>query len=542
MKQIQKLIALAVILLVCSASFTLKAGHVQGAELTYVCLSPNVYEVKLKLFRDCSGAPMPAVAYLNVHSPVCGSPRTVTMNPVPGAGFIGDYYCPQVQVGCPSVNHPNFEMATYSATVAFSAADQACPDWILSWEECCRTRVANTVNSTTSLMYTEAYLNLGAGINNTSPKFGDRVIPFVNKNMPVTLGAYAIDPEGDSLVYSLKAPLGSLNTPLQYGFYFPETYYNADSSKQAVVPGGTFSETFPLQSYDIDWSQPGPVTAVPSFILDRNTGSLSFTPFYYVPNSLAAQGKNKYVVVVQVDEYRRINGVAVKVGSIRREKVIVIVDCGPNMNPRVSGPVVNGTPLKPDSIIDLKPGMPLFLNFSTADSNATDVLALSSNVAEVLPGATFTKTVSGKPSGTISWTPTASHARSQIYYFHVSVEDNACPVKGVHTQTFGVRVQAPASVAGLEKELDRNINFTAFPNPFSAKISFKINCKKPEAGQEIRIYNALGRQIHRISLPESFSGTREITWEKSAGLAKGLYMARLFSAGQPVRTLKFSKL
>ena len=37
-----------------------QASHVQGGDLTYTSLGSNQYRVVLKLYRDCSGAALPA--------------------------------------------------------------------------------------------------------------------------------------------------------------------------------------------------------------------------------------------------------------------------------------------------------------------------------------------------------------------------------------------------------------------------------------------------------------------------------------------------
>src|SRR5690606_34081915 len=143
------------------------------------------------------------------------------------------------------------------------------------------------------------------------------------------------------------------------------------------------------------------------------------------------QGLNKYVVVVKIDEYRKINGQATKIGSIRREMFITIMDCGPNTNPVVASPVANGQPITPNDIIHLRPGTPLNLQLAADDSNVNDVLIMSSDAESMLQGSSFVVTPGSRPTATLTWTPSASHARDQIYYFRVTVTDDACPLKGV---------------------------------------------------------------------------------------------------------------
>ena len=122
------------------------------------------------------------------------------------------------------------------------------------------------------------------------------------------------------------------------------------------------------------------------------------------------------------------------------------------------------------------------------------------------------------------------------------VEDNACPAKGQHTQTFGVRVSANGAVTATKEDLNRNLSFIAYPNPYSETVSFKVQLSNPSAKQEILIYNSLGQQVDRISLKSGISGEKQVVWEKGAGMAKGQYVAKLLSENQVSQTILFTKL
>jgi hypothetical protein len=539
-KKLQNLLLLAAALLF-GFSNQAEASHFQGTELTYSCAATGIYQVQLKIFRDCSGAALPTTATLILKPQGCSVQRSVSMTQVPGSNTIGNYYCPQLgPPQCTASGRPNFETVTFRATVTFSATEQNCPNWMLTWTDCCRPETANILGQDD--FYAEAYLNLAAGINNSSPVFASQIVPFVGKDAPIILSSHATEANGDSLVYSLQNPLRSAVTPIAYKTFNSTIIQGPSPSNFSVFPAGTYSSTFPLTSYYLDWSQPTPVTPVPNFVLDPTNGSLSFTPYGYVPNTPSVQGRNKYVVVVQVDEYRKINGTAVKVGSVRRDMLIIIEDCGPNVNPEVTAPVVNGQAITPATIINLRPGTPLNMDFATADGNPNSVLTLFSDVTSVLPGAAFTQTAGNQPTGTISWTPTNNDIRDQIYYFHVTTEDNACPVKGHQTQTFGVRVRATGGVTGAPEELSKNLSFVAFPNPYAETVSFKLEVSKAAVKQEILIYNSLGQQVDRISLKNKTAGEQQVVWEKGAKMAKGQYVAKLLKENQVSQTIQFTKL
>jgi hypothetical protein len=84
---------------------------------------------------------------------------------------------------------------------------------------------------------------------------------------------------------------------------------------------------------------------IPSLIppvLNTKNGSLSFIPTTYVAGTTPSQGANHYIAVVQVEDYRKINGAMVKVGSVRRDFGLTVVDMGQNMNPAITGTTANG--------------------------------------------------------------------------------------------------------------------------------------------------------------------------------------------------------
>ncbi|MBK0403983.1 T9SS type A sorting domain-containing protein [Adhaeribacter sp. BT258] len=541
-KKLRNLMAGTLALMFAGITQNVEATHVQGTEMNYTCAAPGVYLVKLKMYRDCSGIAAPTTASLNIKSQGCNAGRNVTMTKV-GVGVIGSPYCPQIQATCSANSlYANYEETTFTTTVTFSPAEKQCPDWILSWNECCRPSTANLQGQGT--MYTEAYLNLGSPTNpiyNNSPEFGSLVVPYVNAYQPITLSAYATDIDEDSLVYSFTTPLDNPTTSVPYNNYASILINDPDtnSTKTAMAPAGTFTATFPMHSFNVDWTQATPV-AIPYFDLNSQNGSLSFTPTAYFPNSPSNQGLNKYVTVVQVDEYRRINGQAVKIGSIRRDMFITVMDCGPNQNPRVANPLANGQQITPNDIITLRPGTPLNFVMAADDNNANDVLEMTSDAAQILPGANFSVSPGNRPTGTLVWIPTANDVSNQIYYFRVTVRDNACPVRGAQVQTFGVRVSNTGGVTATNETIAANTSFLAYPNPFTNQVSFKFNL--PAKAEKIVICNVLGQQVDQISISKTTTGEQHVQWQNAGKHASGIYVARLVAAGKTVQTLKFTKL
>src|SRR5688572_5662656 len=337
-------------------SFTIqaKAGHTLWSDLTYSCVSPGVYVVQLKVYRDCAALGMPATVPVNVKAPGCNTGRSIAMQRLPNSR-IGNMYCASLPSACSSTGRFNFEEVVYSGMVTFSAAEQSCANWVLSWTECCRPNLANIVNGSSESMYAEAHLMLAPGLNNNSPLFGSIVSNLVAYNEPVQLSNYAIDMDGDSLVYSIQNPLNANNSQISYANFPNVVIYNSDSTKFSGI-SGPYSNAFPIFTYTIDWSQPMPLFPVKNFTLNSKNGSFKFIPRQFVQNQTPYSGVNRYALVTQVDEYRKINGVATKIGSVRRDMFLEVVDAAGNKNPAVITQTANGHAISESDVINLQIG------------------------------------------------------------------------------------------------------------------------------------------------------------------------------------------
>ncbi|MBK0403986.1 T9SS type A sorting domain-containing protein [Adhaeribacter sp. BT258] len=537
------------------------ASHDLGGEIAYLQTGTDSYQVTYKHYRDCTGAPIPATMDLELKAPGCNSGRTVVL--YQDSRKLVNPYGPATTVNCASfAAFSVYEVVTYSGKVTFSSAEFSCSDWRLSVTNASRTPARNALNPTVTVLYTEAELKLQAGLVNSSPEFDSINAPvlFVNKYQDHQLSMSARDLDGDSLVYTLVTPLEGHNTMITYdtighsglgGFminYNPLPPFNnlppgnpGSNPQVAIFAGGitNYSATYPMDSYHVTWT-PGQqvVFAAPYFYLEAADGALKFNTSVYYDS--AAYWENRYLVSVKVEEFRKINNVIVKVGSVRRETLIQVMDGGANQNPQVTARMANNQPIASGTEIQLRPGTPLNLQIAASDGNAADAVSITSNVSAILTGATLTNTTGNASTGTISWTPTAADVRDQPYYFQVQLRDNANPLRGVHTETFAVRVSHTGGVTGTTDALIFNANFTAYPNPFTDKISFKFN--QQAKAESIMIFNLLGQQVDQITISKTASGTQEIKWETSGKHAAGLYVAKLISEGKTLQTLKFTKV
>ncbi|UOQ72591.1 hypothetical protein [Hymenobacter cellulosilyticus] len=306
----------------------------------------NQYKVSLTVFRDCGGAAFSTISpKLNFSNSGCATGPGVAMTLI-GNPEAGSPYCANTPGGasqCGSGSRTNYQKGTFEATITLPPA----AEWIISVALNARPTVAN-INPGDGDLYYEARLNNllpnGAQIQNTSAQYQaqDIPIPFVCFQQERTVSFAATEPDGDSLVYALANPLLGCNEPNTY-----KSYTTVGRFIDLTPPGGTpcgayiadnqgtYSPTYPISSFNMTGVCPLK-TAVKAFNFNPALGNFTFTPSYY--NTAVNSAENKYVVVGQVTEYRRLPNATgkptyYKVGTVRRDMMVVVIDCNNNNQP-----------------------------------------------------------------------------------------------------------------------------------------------------------------------------------------------------------------
>ncbi len=187
--------------------------------------------------------------------------------------------------------------------------------------------------------------------------------------------------------------------------------------------------------------------------------------------------------------------------------------------------------------IEVEAGTPMNLRFSSVNPASADSMEILSNVASVLTGATFITDAAKQQTANINFTPMAAQVNSQPYTFTVTYQDKA-PVPKQYVYTINVKVRN-AGTLGVANSIQTLNSFIAFPNPFTDRISFKLE-KKVKA-ESIYIYNLLGQKIDEIKIQPSEIKNKEVTWKNAGQFAKGTYIARLVSDDKTLQTLRFIK-
>ena len=404
----KKLLFLLVFLL--SFVKTTKASHAAGGELLYSWISDSTYKITLKFYRDCNGIPEPGsmTCYcLNMCAPIL-SPNscfTIILNKVTSIsnGQEVSTGCPGYPSTCNGGTFPGYREWIYENTVTLPSR---CNYWKFYISESARNgAITNLFSPGTQTLYVEATLNNQYAQGNSSPYFTVKPVPYVCMGNPYNYNNGAIDPNGDSLSFSIIQPLSS---PQACNVMAPN-----------IIPFNTANGTFNLTN--------NPLSTNNTFNISPITGQISFTPNI----------QQVAVVSVLVKEWR--NGI--QIGSVMRDMQIIVKSCTvptPTLNldtiSIAGGSWNNGR-------IEGCGGQPISFCFDAKSSNSSAILVVTSNNNITTPGSTLTLSHQFTDSvrTCFNWIPSPLDTGLRILTF--TIKDSTCQPPGIPiSQTYIVPV------------------------------------------------------------------------------------------------------
>lgn len=386
----KKLLFLLVFLL--SFVKTTKASHAAGGELLYSWISDSTYKITLKFYRDCSGIGEPVsvqCGYFNVVSGYCGV-TTLTKAPQPNGTPI-TVSCPNPVTSCNGGTFPGYKEWIYEGIITFPSRANY---WKIYVDISARNAsIANLNGTSAQTLYVETTLNNFDAQGNDSPYFPVQPVPYTCINTPYYFNCGAIDPNGDSLSYSLIQPR-SLGAPL-----CPNNLPND-------IP---FSNT---AIYNL-WNNP--LWTNNTFTLNSSTGQIYFNP------GAVQIG----VISVLVKEFR--NGI--QIGSVVRDIQIIIMSCIGNNNSTSTVDQSTIVGLVNNGRIEGCPNSVISFCFNSQSSIPNALLSVSTLWGA--PGATVTSTNNGTSNVNtcFTWTPGALDTGLKVISF--IVKDSSCPPPGI---------------------------------------------------------------------------------------------------------------
>jgi hypothetical protein len=293
--------AMSLVLLAWLTPQAASASHALGSDMSYVQVAPDLYLVTYRFYRDCSGIPAPPDFPISCEGTGCGpgnQTNSFSESLLYRSYSTANPYCRQQNLssicdsaqGIPSNGRPNYQIFTYSGTISLRTSGAPdCTEWIVSASLNARPNTQNLGFGTD--LYTEIRFNNKAAPNDESPLFsivgGLQPLAIMYSNTPVRYNGGVTDSDGDSIAYQLVRPLSAPNTPIPY------------------INGHSLTAPIRLQAGS------APIR------LDQ-IGNLQFTPGSRLPNTQDDEG-NKFVVAIQAESWRRINGSYRKICTIRRE-------------------------------------------------------------------------------------------------------------------------------------------------------------------------------------------------------------------------------
>jgi SprB repeat len=371
------------------------ATHLAGSDISYTCVGGNSYRVELTFYRDCSSPSQhPNGVGIEFRSASCNMFFTDTMLLVNGSGQEISYPCPGLTTSCddPNSTNPGIQEYKYSKVINFP---MQCSDWIISWTYCCRNCDITTmvvpqpcVPGTNPPMYISTTLDNLNYTCNSSPHFTNIPIVFICVGQNFTYNHGAVDPDGDSLAYSLVNPMISPTDSIPF-----------------IAP----------------YSATNPVSSSPAVFIDPLTGDIIINPTQ----------QEVGVLSVLVEEFR--NGV--RIGYVVRDMEIYVRQCN-NTIPFATG--MNGSSIR-DTVVC--PDTQICFDVFSGDTDTGQIVTMTWN--QQIAGATFNVSGFPYPTGNFCWTPTVNDISTVPHQFTVTVVDNACPNSGYQSYAFTILVNSP---------------------------------------------------------------------------------------------------
>lgn len=487
-----KLRQLTLFILIFAFTHNLYSTHLVGGFASYEYLgrlgnTNNFrYKVYFTIYRDCLRGQAPYDDVINLciydnNSRSIVKVESINRGQIRKVQPIGFSNCPIDTSAC-------IEVCVYERIITLPQSNFG---YTLKWERCCRNEQVNLPNDWSGGVFQpvngQTYLTTipATSIQNSSPYFSETPVPFVCVNDTTQIRNYAIDPDGDSLVYKLATPWrgGSLGDAVPQC----ESFYQGP---QNIVYKNGYSAT-----------QPFGFNGYAS--IDRNTGTLT----------LLSRQTGNYALAVDVEEWR--NGVLLSV--VRLDLQLLVINCPPNKPPVLT----QASRIFTREVIA---GQELCFDITAFDPESQNVRI--SGIGQMFTGgagwdgplATFpTRTTNQTVTSRFCWKTSCEQGRAAPYTFIIEAIDDGCPAKFINeTYTIFVRpfvsnasIQGPNPIcSGLE-----DVAYTAINTLNGSELVWEI-----ENGT---ITSGIGTNTVRVNWDYSNTQGRLRIMEKSQGGCEG---------------------
>ena len=507
----------ALIIAICSSQ--LYASHVAGGSIWYEYIGdstgiPNHYIIHLELLRrNESGSAGLSGTMQVVESSSCYSSQTHTLNRIPppaGHSATGDGgYLPPSSKYCRTLSNSdpnNFNISVHHY-ITSTVLSGPCSDYTFSYSMCCmNANIVNLQDPSSITFYIESTLDNTTG-QNSSPNFLMAPLHYYCLGKPVVSHYSAIDPDGDSLFYTLSPVL-------------------AGSS-------GVYAQ------YNSGYTASQPIASTSGISLNNQTGALVFTPSQIEVNA----------VRVELKDYRMIdtvNHIYKLVGTISRQTQYVISStCDSSQTSMTFKKDASGTTVSinakcNDSIvsIDVEPSYVV----STLASDGSDFAIISKASGAIIP---IVKAVAGNQNNSIGLANEVNlHLYKPLfyndtYYIVSKVGSDTNTISTICGVNFPANDTLSFAVSDCNTEFDlaeiSSGKIELYPSPASNSITIEIEQKDLPIGIKAVIYNLEGQKVKVFQLQNSKQSV------SVSDLPPGIYWVSIPHGDAPV-VRKFIKI
>ncbi len=444
----------------------LKANHIVGGEIEFLYVSDGVYRINLIQYFDeaqfLNPGPEGAIEVVIFRSSDNVEMSAHTL-------FLTSQELVQyTNVEC-SIDELITSRVVWSAEISLDPNEYAdLEGYYIVWERCCRNEnIKNIVEpisaGMTYILDIPPLMKNGKVFVNSSPVLFKPLSDYACVNQLYYIEFTGVDPDGDSLVYSLTTPLNSSGavavpdpTPKPHG----KVKFEDGFSETNMIPG----------SRPLAISDRGLLTVIPA-----DTGL--------------------YVFSVLVEEFRD----GEKIGQTRRDfQMLVITGCEPPDPPVVDVEIPGNPDFNPETDI---------LNYTIVDAKCFDFL-----VENITPGETITLRAEGVNfdeefddifslnqipiTGDDSQLrvevciPDCPPIRNEPFILDLIAGDDACPLPQLDTTRLVINVQPPSNI---------------FPAPTTTPTPLSV----PEGGEDSRQISAIDGDNHEMKMALFIEGVED---------------------------------
>lgn len=469
---------------------TVYGAHIVGGDFSYKHISGDIYEFKMKMYRDCGGGGAQFESFLivgiydketNIQIDEIRMPRK-TIYPI------------KFNTGCTSPQLRCVETGVFTARFSmpkevFNNTD----GYYIQWERCCRNDIIKNIiqpGGTPMAFYMELPSPYPAGGNqfiNSSPEYLRDPLNYLCVGEAFKYDFKIRDSDGDELRMKIGTP-------------------NAGGYTSQFNPG---QNTGPAPYDDVNWAS-GYGVGSPQNVMDGN-------PDLYVDNDtafiyLVPAQIGVYVISVICEEFR--NGI--KIGEVVRELQLEVLNCPPRHKPQITTNIAGGT-----NTINAFIGQQVCFDIQAVDNDNLELLKFRIDTGGMYKlignGATLDPSdISGAQTikTRFCWTPTCPIDTGAGAFIDFIVYDNSCPFSQDDTVRVKFKLNEEPNFAPTLKTTSLNNVFNVHRNE---NLCFQFQGKDLNTADEIQI-QAIAKNLDVFALgasisPEVLVGNTNVTGE-----------------------------